>query len=316
MTILYFYYIYVYLIPIRFFLIHFILQIKRCAECGKGFRNKSRLMIHSRIHSGKKITSCDTCGKLFSRKSSLKAHMRLHTGEKPFSCDVCKKSFEDNSEFINHKCEIPYTILCNSCKRSFASLNHLSNHKCDKFYCDVCDKTFNSDNDLVNHRIIEGCYFKKCEICKRNFQTIDFLNSHKITEHDIYIENASSVNITTGAFLTSTNNFEDCGEAIKEEIKKEVDDIEVDPLSNHIEEKNVSNHEEIDIEEFKLEVNDNHNSKTLPKNSIDDNVDNQSKTHDSPESKDDNVNDMTDDNIAEVNSGVKPNDHTSYYIII
>ena len=109
----------------------------------------------------------------------------------------------------------------------------------------------------------------------------------------------------------------DCGlSIIKEEIKKEVDDIEVDPLSNHIEEENVSNHEEIDIEDFKLEVNDDHSCKTLPKNSIDDNVDNQSKTNDSPESKDDNVNDMTDDNIAEVNSGVKPNDHTSYYIII
>ena len=39
-----------------------------CETCGKGFKSKSKFIVHNRIHSVERSFSCDICDKSFSQK--------------------------------------------------------------------------------------------------------------------------------------------------------------------------------------------------------------------------------------------------------
>ena len=53
-----------------------------CETCRKGFKSKSYLKIHGRIHSGEKPYNCDICDKKFARKGDLNTHQLTHSGLK------------------------------------------------------------------------------------------------------------------------------------------------------------------------------------------------------------------------------------------
>ncbi|KGL95283.1 Zinc finger protein 182, partial [Charadrius vociferus] len=55
----------------------------KCTECGKGFKESSRLLNHLQTHKKEKMFECVVCGKSFSRKANLVVHQRIHTGERP-----------------------------------------------------------------------------------------------------------------------------------------------------------------------------------------------------------------------------------------
>ncbi|XP_038575010.1 zinc finger protein 133-like [Micropterus salmoides] len=77
-------------------------RVHVCQFCGKSFRGKVELAVHTRCHTGEKPFSCRVCGKCFSRKGNMAIHMRTHTGEKPYRCAVCGKCFTMTSSMIRH----------------------------------------------------------------------------------------------------------------------------------------------------------------------------------------------------------------------
>ncbi|CAG7732628.1 unnamed protein product, partial [Allacma fusca] len=74
----------------------------RCQICAKVFRVKSTREAHMKTHEGLKTVSCHVCNNLFSTKSSLRVHMRLHTGAKPYACPHCDLSFRTSGHRKAH----------------------------------------------------------------------------------------------------------------------------------------------------------------------------------------------------------------------
>ncbi|CAN9512896.1 unnamed protein product [Ophioblennius macclurei] len=161
----------------------------KCPICGKGFRFKSRLFRHLRIHTDLKEYSCNICDKRFSQKSALNVHRRTHTGEKPYTCKVCGNSFTDtsilNRHMKRHTGEKPYQ--CNLCGKSFYELcglnNHTRIHTGERPYsCKICGKDYRYRGDLSVHmrRHASKKPFE-CVICGKGFYVASCLARHVVS---------------------------------------------------------------------------------------------------------------------------------------
>ncbi|KAM4034718.1 uncharacterized protein ACNLHF_021399 [Anomaloglossus baeobatrachus] len=130
-----------------------------CSVCGKCFRQRSHLLNHEVIHTGKKPFSCSECGKCFSRKSYLFDHKKNHIEKKPFSCSVCGKCFIKKSLLLNH--QIVHTgekpLSCSECGARFTCpsklIRHERSHTGEKpFSCLECGKCFPMKSILLDHQ--------------------------------------------------------------------------------------------------------------------------------------------------------------------
>ncbi|KAL1517642.1 hypothetical protein ABEB36_001380 [Hypothenemus hampei] len=102
-----------------------------CDTCGKGFAQRSKLVIHERVHTGYKPYACRYCEKSFTKKDYLVMHERVHSGEKPYSCEYCGKCFSQGAplriHLRIHTGEKPYE--CQFCSMKFSSRGALNMHK-------------------------------------------------------------------------------------------------------------------------------------------------------------------------------------------
>ncbi|KAI4471606.1 zinc finger protein [Holotrichia oblita] len=101
-----------------------------CDTCGKGFAQRSKLVLHHRVHTGYKPHKCSYCSKCFTQREYLVMHERVHSGEKPYCCVYCGKCFNQEAPLRihvrTHTGEKPY--VCRLCSRAFVSNASLKLH--------------------------------------------------------------------------------------------------------------------------------------------------------------------------------------------
>ncbi|XP_037538391.1 zinc finger protein 239 isoform X2 [Nematolebias whitei] len=135
-----------------------------CEVCGRAFRNKYKMKVHTRTHTGEKPHPCPVCSKTFRVSRDLTIHTRTHTGEKPYICKVCGRGFLHSGVLAvhvrTHTGEKPY--ICKVCGRSFRQSStlsvHLRTHTGEKpFSCPICSKGFSrNDNRIIHMRTHAG----------------------------------------------------------------------------------------------------------------------------------------------------------------
>ncbi|XP_053699428.1 zinc finger protein 501-like [Sabethes cyaneus] len=160
----------------------------RCEICGKTFRLKPLLAVHSQCHSDTKPHACDICGKEFRQKCSLRRHRQLHLTERPYRCTVCHKSVADKSNLTRHMRIHTGQQLhrCEFCDKRFNTLDLLNGHWRRvhtgerPFKCNICEKTFVTNGSMLQHKYSHTNERNhKCDICDKAFRTPRQLRLHE-----------------------------------------------------------------------------------------------------------------------------------------
>ncbi|XP_012931799.1 zinc finger protein 629 [Heterocephalus glaber] len=72
----------------------------KCPECKKSFGLSSELLLHQKVHAGRKPQKGSELGK---GSSALLEHLRSPLGARPYSCSDCGASFPDRPALVRHQ---------------------------------------------------------------------------------------------------------------------------------------------------------------------------------------------------------------------
>jgi len=103
-----------------------------CDACEKGFRKRSEVVVHIRVHTGERPLKCSMCDRRFAHPSNLRAHERKHPDTK-FTCTVpgCGETFSDPDLLKSHTLAHQHTsngFACSECAQSFRTKLKLHKH--------------------------------------------------------------------------------------------------------------------------------------------------------------------------------------------
>lgn len=73
-----------------------------CLKCGKKYKTKRCLVVHSLVHLPSRPFNCEICQKGFLSASKLKQHTNIHTGLRPYKCDYCPRDFTNYPNWLKH----------------------------------------------------------------------------------------------------------------------------------------------------------------------------------------------------------------------
>jgi KRAB domain-containing zinc finger protein len=160
-----------------------------CHICHQKFRHVAK---HLReVHTSERKFVCNICGLGFKVRSNLKNHVKIH--EKPSECPICHKMLSNMARHLKwHKQTKPLPHKCPQCDKMCSTKQAVEQHisrihevrPLGKVYtCQTCNLNFIRNRDLRRHAFIHysGKIFT-CEFpnCYEMFKTGPKLQSHKM----------------------------------------------------------------------------------------------------------------------------------------
>ncbi|XP_071850727.1 uncharacterized protein [Apostichopus japonicus] len=220
-----------------------------CCEyegCDKVFDKLSRLVYHTRSHTGERPYKCTFtgCKWAFTTKQKLKRHECRHTGRKDFCCPVenCGKSFTRKehlqSHEVFHRGELPFECKEPGCNARFSQRSSMAMHrkrhssgkshrgKVFLFSCplDDCNNSFSSKVGLKNH-MIKG---HMDHLPMTDTSSIDLLNSKTLSQCMV---NLSGLSPTTVSLSNSSSAVASLQHAASSVISNQSDTVSVVAMS-------------------------------------------------------------------------------------